>query len=72
MSAVVHKNRNKKTMRLSSMLDARDAFQRALALSFFLAFCSFYAGSPGVMTPSFENGRRSRALPALWRGRARN
>jgi hypothetical protein len=27
--------------------DARDAFQRALSLSFFLAFCSFYASSRG-------------------------
>ena len=39
-------SQKKKKMRLST-IDARDAFQRALALCFFLAFCSFYAGSRG-------------------------
>ena len=44
---VIHKKRN------NMRNDARDAFQRALALSFFLAFCSFYAGSRGETNGCF-------------------
>lgn len=64
--------KEKEKMRLLSKLDARDAFQRALALSFFLAFCSFYAGSLGENTCLSRNQRH--AFPALVAGqrRARN